>query len=164
MKKIILLIFVIFGTLLYGDNNISMDFLESLEDSVNRDKISKTVEIKQEIVQDNNISKYYEYKMQKARIEARENSMQTAMIYRIFLVFILSITALTLLWITVKYLKVDNSDNASRIGGIIVILFILGFIVIIVEDASQMSSIVGLLGAIAGYFLKESKELLDNNI
>lgn len=40
----------------------------------------------------------------------------------------------------------------------------LGVIVIIAEDTTQISAVVGLLGAIAGYFLKEGKEALYDTI
>ena len=71
---------------------------------------------------------------------------------------------MTLLWIIAKHLKIRDKDTAARIGALLIILFILGFIVVIANDSSQISSITGLLGAIAGYYLKESKELIEEKI
>jgi uncharacterized Tic20 family protein len=78
---------------------------------------------------------------------------------QISIILILSVTVVLLIWIMLNYLKVDiHNEHIIRFLAIIIILFIMAFIVLVITDPSQLSAVIGLLGAIAGYFLKEGRD------
>lgn len=135
----------------YQDIRDSTDNIakSDIEDSLNNNKIDTL---------SNSIT------VSKDSINYQLNENASIRFYKFSLVLLLSITALLSLWIILKYIKVGkNSDNLFRLSAIIVILFMLGVIVTIAEDTTQISAVVGLLGAIAGYFLKEGKEALEES-
>ncbi len=162
MKRVIFIIFILFMSSLMGEANVS-DIDNDYEQLIEKyDGITATkMEVKDTI--NHNISKGRSISTDGFKYYSDENS--SIRLYKFSLVLLLSITALLSLWIILKYIKVSkNNDNLFRLSAIIIILFMLGVIVIIAEDTTQISAVVGLLGAIAGYFLKEGKEALYDTI
>lgn len=167
MKKVIFLISILFVSSLMGEGNISEN--ESFDNAMQRYNEIKSsqadinVETKSVI---NSIDKTINATpINKNSINYYLDENSSIRFYKFSLVLLLSITALLSLWIILKYVKVSkNNDNVFRLSAIILILFMLGVIVTIAEDTTQISSVVGLLGAIAGYFLKEGKEALVDTI
>ncbi|MFK5975718.1 MAG: hypothetical protein QM493_04350 [Sulfurovum sp.] len=161
MKKVIFIIFILFMSSLIGEANIS-DIDTDYEKLIEKyEGLTDTkMEVKDTI---NNISNGRSIRTDGFKYYSDENS--SIRLYKFSLVLLLSITALLSLWIILKYIKVTrNSDNLFRLSAIIIILFMLGVIVIIAEDTTQISAVVGLLGAIAGYFLKEGREALSDTL
>lgn len=87
-----------------------------------------------------------------------------SMRYYLGLVMILAITALLSIWMILNYLKTSNKEPVVRLVGIVIILFMAGFITLTTNQQEQLTPVIGLLGAIAGYFLKEGKEVLEKVI
>jgi hypothetical protein len=84
--------------------------------------------------------------------------------YYLAMVMILAVTALLSIWMILKYIKTSNKESLMRLVGIVIILFMAGFITITTNQQEQLTPIIGLLGAIAGYFLKEGKEMIETAI
>ena len=87
-----------------------------------------------------------------------------SMRYYLAMVMILAVTALLSIWMILKYIKTSNKESLMRLVGIVIILFMAGFITITTNQQEQLTPIIGLLGAIAGYFLKEGKEMIETAI
>jgi len=87
-----------------------------------------------------------------------------SMRYYLAMVMILAVTALLSIWMILKYIKTSNKESLMRLVGIVIILFMAGFITITTNQQEQLTPIIGLLGAIAGYFLKEGKEMLETAV
>ena len=87
-----------------------------------------------------------------------------SMRYYLAMVMILAVTALLSIWMILKYIKTSNKESLMRLVGIVIILFMAGFITITTNQQEQLTPIIGLLGAIAGYFLKEGKEMIETAV
>lgn len=126
--------------------------IENTENMLNEDSAN-------DVPQENEVLSETDNKLQ---IEENDNIRE----HELRLIIILSVSVIIILWLMLKYLIREEEDNYNliRLCGIFVILFMIGFVVLIVEDSTQLSAIIGLLGAIAGYFLKEGKELLIEQI
>lgn len=128
---------------------------ELLELSINTDSITNMTDAEMSISDLSLAPQYMKYR------EASDASFWNS---KVWLVLILSITILILIWLILKYLD-SNIHNANilRLLGIIIILFMMGFIVLVINDTDQLSAIIGLLGAIAGYFLKEGQDIVQES-
>ncbi len=174
MKRVIFVISILFMSSLMGEMNVSnTDMNNDFENTMQRyndikdslDKIEKIEKIEEDTGAKDTISTNFSHGLTIGTDGFKYYSDENASIrlYKFSLVLLLAITALLSLWIILKYIKVErNSDNLFRLSAIIIILFMLGVIVTIAEDTTQISAVVGLLGAIAGYFLKEGKEVLSD--
>lgn len=170
MKRVIFIISILLVSSLMGEINTTdnafdntMEIYNEIKDSLDKiEKIEEETEVKDRVTTtNNNISHGLTIGTDGFKYYSDENA--SIRLYKFSLVLLLAITALLSLWIILKYIKVGkNSDNLFRLSAIIIILFMLGVIVTIAEDTTQISAVVGLLGAIAGYFLKEGKEALSD--
>ena len=168
MKRVIFIISILLVSSLMGEINTTdnafdntMERYNEIKDSLDKiEKIEAEAEVKDSVTT-HNVSHGLTIGTDGFKYYSDENA--SIRLYKFSLVLLLAITALLSLWIILKYIKVGkNSDNLFRLSAIIIILFMLGVIVTIAEDTTQISAVVGLLGAIAGYFLKEGKEALSD--